>query len=132
MKNISRLVASMWILVSGYVTPTLGAELKPIWLTSACYQLRLSANDKLSSKGSHVAKYIVRAADGEIYLAEKAVMATDVVSSEVIFPDSFRNKNTHLQAYADCHYGQRYIWEIYVDKVLIDSGAIEFTRKKLH
>ncbi len=132
MKNKTMLALLLLVLLTSSVTSSFGAELKPIWLTPACYQLKLSVYDKLSIKKNYIAKYIVRTADGEIYFAERAATASDVGSSEVIFPDSFRGERTRLQAYADCHYGQKYIWEIYADNVLVDSGTIEFTRKKRH
>lgn len=125
-KNILKLALWDLIFLMCYVTPSFGAELKPIWQTSACYKLRLSVNDKLSNDNSYVAKYIVKAADGSVFVAEK--VATDMNSSEVVFPEGFRDEKTKLQAYADCHYGQKYAWEIYVDNVLIDSGTIGFTR----
>ena len=118
------------MLLCWHAPESFGAELKPIWLTSACYQLRLSVSDKLSVKKTYIAKYIVKSSDGETYFAEKAAIAGDVTSEEVIFPDGFHNQKTKLQAYADCFDGQKYTWEIYADNVLIDSGTLEFRRKK--
>lgn len=128
MKIILKLVPLVLMFLTGYVIPSFGAELKPIWQTSACYKLRLSVNDKLSNDNSYVAKYIVKAADGSVFVAEK--VATDMNSSEVFFPDNFRYAKLDIPAFIDCHFGQTYTWEIYVDDVLKDSGTIGFTRKK--
>lgn len=128
MKNILKPVLLIWTLLTCYVTPSFGAELKPMWLTSACYQLTMSAHNKLSNENSYVAKYIVKAADGRVFVAEKA--ATDSNSSEVVFPRDFRYEKLDISASIDCHFGQTYTWEIYVDNVLKDSGTIGFTRKK--
>jgi hypothetical protein len=116
------------ILLTLNANPSFGAGLKPMWQTSACYQLRMSVNDKFSNDNSYVAKYIVKAADGRVFVAEKA--ATDMNSSEVFFPDSFRDEKLGISAFIDCHNGQQYTWQIYVDNVLKDSGTIGFTRKK--
>ena len=129
-KNILRLALWDLIFLMCYVTPSFGAELKPMWQTSACYQLTMSVNDKFSNENSYVAKYVVKAADGSVFIAEK--VATDMNSSAVIFPDSFRYAKLDIPAFIDCHFGQQYTWEIYVDNVLKDSGTIGFTRKKRH
>lgn len=120
------------LLLITYGASSFSKELKPIWLTNACYQLRLSVNDKLSVREIYTAKYVVKATDGKTYVAERSATAKDITSSEVIFPDGFKEEKTSLQAYADCHYGKQYTWEIYVDGALIDSGTIGFTRSKRH
>lgn len=130
MKNISKLMSLVLILLTCYVAPSFGAELKPIWLTSVCYELTMSVNNKLSNEKSYVAKYIVKAADGRIFVAKR--VATDANSSEVVFPKDFRYEKLDISASIDCHFGQQYTWEIYVDNVLKDSGTIGFTRKKRH
>lgn len=128
MRNISKLALLILIFLTCYVTPSFGAELKPMWLTSACYELTMTVHDKFSNKNSYVAKYIVKAADGRVFIAEK--IATDTNSSEVVFPKDFRYEKLDISASIDCHFGQQYTWEIYVDNVLKDSGTIGFTRKK--
>jgi hypothetical protein len=130
MKNILKLAPWIWVVLTCYATPSFGAELKPMWQTSACYKLRLSVNDKFSNENSYVAKYIVKAADGRVFVAEK--VATDMNSSEVFFPDDFRYEKLGVSASINCHFGLQYTWEIYVDNVLKDSGTIGFTRKKRH
>lgn len=130
MKNILKLVLLILTFFTCYVTPSFGAELKPIWLTSACYELTMSAHNKLSNEKSYVAKYILKAADGRVFVVEK--VATDSSSSEVVFPKDFRYEKLDISASIDCHFGQQYTWEIYVDNILKDSGTIGFTRKKRH
>lgn len=130
MKNILKLVPWILMVFTCYEAPSYGAELKPMWQTSACYQLTMSVNDKFSNENSYVAKYIVKAADGSVFIAEK--VATDMNSSEVVFPRDFRHEKLNISAFIDCHFGQQYTWEIYVDNVLKDSGTIGFIRKKRH
>jgi len=107
-------------------------EPKSIWITSACYQLKLTANDKLSVKKNYVATYLVTSSKGETYIAKKLATSSDRHSGDVVFPDDFKNKKTNLQAYADCFEGDRYNWQIFVDDDLKDSGFLEFKREKLN
>lgn len=105
-------------------------ESKSVWLTSACYQLKLTVNDKLSVKKKYVATYIVTSSKGETYIAEKLATSADRHSSDVVFPGDFKNKRTNLQAYANCFEGDKYNWQIFVDGDLKDSGFLEFKREK--
>ena len=110
--------------------PTQMDEWKPIWMTTACYKLNFSAGDKLDLDPTYNVKYIVRNAEGEVYIAEKTAQARISSSSEVIFPDGFHDQATNLSVNADCNYGQKYIWEIYANDKMIDSGTFEFKRTK--
>jgi len=128
MKNISRLFVSILILVGCYGPPAFAGELKPLWLTHACYEFTMSVNNKFSNAKNYVAKYVLKAAKGSIFVAKKT--ATDFNSAMVVFPKDFRNEKLGISASIDCYFGQQYTWEIYVDDVLKDSGTIGFTRKK--
>lgn len=88
----------------------------------------MSVNNKFSNNEIYAAKYIVKAADGRVFVAEKN--ATDMNSSEVVFPRDFRDAKLGISAWIDCHFGQNYVWQIYVNGVLKDSGTIGFTRDK--
>ena len=100
------------------------ARAEGVWLTSACYTFRLTVWDKLDDK-QFKAKYTVTSGHGHAFVAEKT--AADSNSSEVIFPDDFKDSKG-LQAWVDCKEGERYLWRIYSNGVLRDSGTISFSR----
>ena len=129
MKPMKIFSSSLLVIVLAlFSTLSAGEEVKRVWQTSACYQLTLSVWDK-TSQGRYLAKYIVRSADGRVFVAErKATEDTD--TAEVIFPDNFRDENTKNKAWINCRYGENYSWDIYANGALIDSGTIVMSRKK--
>jgi hypothetical protein len=81
-----------------------------------------------SSNAAYVAKYLVTASDGTIFVAEKS--ATDEDSARVVFPDNFHERKTNQKAWVNCEYGEKYKWEIFANSTLIDSGTIVLSRNK--
>jgi len=98
---------------------------KPVWLTSASYELRLSAWDKFSVDPSYKLKFIVKTAPDLIFIAERKGIARDGRSAVVIFPDDFSIPETGKKAWIDSD-GKECTWEIYVNNVLEDAGTISF------
>lgn len=98
---------------------------KPVWMTSASYELRLSARDKFSVDPTFKVKYIVKMAPDLIFIAEREGIARDSRSAAVIFPDDFSIPETGEKAWIDSD-GRECTWEIYVNNVLEDTGTISF------
>lgn len=115
------------IMLTSFSTVSIGAETQREWLTSVCYQLKLSVMDKFNGEVAYV-KYIVTSTDGSVYVAERNATG-DSNSSEVIFPNDFHDVKLNMQASVDCHYGEKYKWAIYINNALIDNGTIAFTRE---
>lgn len=101
---------------------------KEVWLTSACYTLRLSVWNKLDNK-PFTAKYTVTSKAGRVFSVERT--ATDPNSSEVTFPNDFKDEKLGIAASLNCFEGDRYDWTIHANGVLRDKGFIEFRRKKI-
>jgi hypothetical protein len=128
MKRTKTLLASLLALVvSSYITVSMGDGNKREWVTTACQHFDLTVRDK-SGNAAFSAKYVVTASNGMTFVAERK--ASDEDSARVIFPDSFREVRTNQKAWVNCAYGERYKWEIYANDVLIESGAISLTRNK--
>ncbi|MDP1611678.1 MAG: hypothetical protein Q8M11_11520 [Sulfuritalea sp.] len=121
-----------WCLLVGLSAPGLcgssQATDKEVWLTSACYTLRLSVWDKLDNK-PFTAKYTVTSKGGRVFSVERT--ATDYNSSEVAFPNDFKDEKLGIAASLNCFEGDRYDWAIHANGVLRDKGFIEFRRKKV-
>lgn len=101
---------------------------KPIWITSNCYQFKFSVGDKLDSKPLFKAKYLVREINGSSYVAERDVSAHQSNTSAVTFPDDFYyEKIANLKADIQPCYPGKFIFEIYADDELVDSGRFEFS-----
>src|SRR5450830_1150563 len=82
------------------------ADLKPVWLTVACYKVTLNAFDKLDGISSHHIRYDVKADDGSEFSAERDSERFKSEESQVVFPDDFFNNKLHLPASVDCNYGK--------------------------
>jgi hypothetical protein len=112
-----------------FTTTSSGEEkIKRQWQTSACFNFSLSVWDK-KSQGRYLAKYVVTAADGKVFVAEKKA-GDNPDTAEVIFPDNFRDKDTDLKAWINCGRDERYAWEMYADGLLVESGTFVTSRKK--
>lgn len=98
-----------------------------VWLSSACTKLNLGVWDKLA-KGPYHAKYVVKSADGRVFVAERNGNDNSDAAA-VIFPDDFQEEKLKLKAWINCRYGASYTWAIYADNALVDSGRITFSRK---
>jgi hypothetical protein len=129
MKQIKFTYASIFaMLLVFFSTPSAGEEAKRVWQTSVCYHFRLSVWDKMN-QGNYHAKYIVTSSDGRVFVAEKNA-TEDSNTAEVAFPDNFRDEKNKLKAWINCRYGESYMWDIYANGALIDSGTIAVSRKK--
>lgn len=109
--------------------PLVAGEPKPIWLTSAGFTLKLGVNDKLMNETTYSARYIVRSQSGLSFVAEKKGSAVNAAYADATFPEDFHEQKSGQKAWAGCDDG-KYIWEIYVNGSLIDSGFIECKRTK--
>ena len=101
--------------------------IEPVWLTAACYELKLSAWDKFGTKDYKVT-YIVKSDTGSEFIAE--FNANGHNSSAVVFPKDFTDKNSSKKASLSCHGTTEYIWEIYVEDKLKESGNVSFSRRR--
>ena len=110
-------------------TSTAEEKIKRQWQTSACFNFSLSVWDK-KSQGHYLAKYIVTAADGKVFVAEKKA-GDNPDTAQVTFPDNFRDKDTNLKAWINCSQGESYAWEMYADGMLVESGTFVISRKKV-
>lgn len=128
MRNRKLLISSVLAIVATlYSTASSGEGNKREWQTTACQNFSLTVRDK-ASNATYIARYVVTASDGTIFVAEKR--ATDEDSARVVFPDNFYEGRRRQKAWVNCSYAERYKWEIYTDNVLIDSGTTALTRNK--
>jgi hypothetical protein len=120
-------VSLLAIVIGSYITLSVGEGNKREWITTACQHFDLTVRDN-SSNTVFFAKYVVTASNGMTFVSERK--ATDEDSARVVFPDSFHEVRTNQKAWVNCAYGEKYKWEIYVNDILIESGAISLTRNK--
>lgn len=125
-KSIS--LSLLIILLTSFSTLSIGSETTRVWLTSACYTFHLSIWDKFEG-AAEPAKFVITSNNGRVFVAERSATG-DPSSSEVIFPDNFRDAKSNRAASVDCFNGEKYTWEIYINDVLRDSGTIGFTRNQ--
>jgi len=109
----------------------LGAEIKPQWQTSATYKFILSVRDKWEVDKTFKAKYVVKTSSDLIFIAEREGVAMDSNSTEVTFPDDFFIPETGEKAWLKFD-GEKCIWEIYVNNVLMENGTFIFTRSRVN
>jgi len=121
-------LALLAIALSLFSTLSAGEEPKRAWQTAACFHFSLSVWDK-KSQGRYLAKYVVTSVDGKAFIASKNA-TDDPNTAEVIFPDSFLEKNTNQKAWVNCNYGENYSWEIYANGVLIENGTFVISKKR--
>lgn len=112
------------IIIAFYPTLSFGEGMKRVWQMSSCFTFRLAVRDKMIG-GEFAAKYVVKSADGDVFVAEKK--ADDFESSRVVFPDDFYDEKTKLKMGMVCH--MAYKWFIYVDTILVDKGTASFARE---
>ena len=128
MRNTKLLISSLLaIVITLYLPVSSGEGNKREWQTTACQNFALTVRDK-ASNAAYVAKYVVTASDGTIFVAEKK--ATDEDSARVVFPDNFYEERRRQKAWVNCSYAEKYKWEIYTNNVLIESGTTALTRNK--
>ncbi|MHA6907478.1 hypothetical protein ACQUJS_03440 [Ralstonia pseudosolanacearum] len=101
---------------------------EPIWITTACLQLKMSAWDKLDSQDEYSARYLVTTEGGRAYEAAKTARKKNPDSATVVFPDDFHDISNGLPASMNCASGGKYYWQIYANNRKIDSGHFDFRR----
>lgn len=99
----------------------------PLWLTSACYEMKFTAWDKFGSENYKVT-YKVNSDIGTEYIAEFSASGHN--SSTVVFPRDFIEVGRGKQAAVSCHGSTKYSWKIFVQDELKDMGSIVFSRGK--
>jgi hypothetical protein len=129
MKHLKNSCLTLLAITLGlFSTLSAGEELKRAWQTAACFHFSLSVWDK-KGQGRYAAKYVVTSGDGRVFIATKNA-SDDPNTAEVIFPDSFLEKNTNQKAWVNCSFGENYSWEIYANGTLIENGNFVISRKK--
>lgn len=107
-KHIAKLTPLIFLcwatLLAGNAQGANTNESKRVWLSSACYKLNLGVRDKFLN-GPYLAKYVVKAADGRSFVAERNGN-DDPNAAEVVFPDDFYDEKTNLAAWINCRYGK--------------------------
>lgn len=117
------------IVITSFLSLSIGAEMKRAWMPSACYKFNMDVMDKFDGPAWN-ARYVITSSKERVFIAER-IGASDSNSSAVVFPDDFHDaKAPGVSASVDCFYGEKYTWQIYVDGELRDSGTIGFTRNK--
>jgi hypothetical protein len=96
-----------------------------VWMISACPSMVMNAWDKLGADNGARIDYTVKTRDGKTYSVSRTRKGGDSNTSQVVFPDDFRETSTGKFPF--CQGDATYDWSIAIDGAIRKAGTMRFT-----